>query len=247
MKFESKGNELMAGVGRNGFWSAVFRVFRISRSLAIVIALVVSLAANATLFVGGVLYDTVGNVLEKATGLQTASAKQRKTIKSLQKENRQLRGQIKRIRGVARSAAKRTVARSVKSVKRGFATLAGKAVPFAGVAVSVGVTAWEIKDLCDTIRDMNGISREIDPSQPTVENETTVCSVPVPTTEEILRKVAESPHAVWQASRGFVPELPSLSDTEAFTADIWTSTQEFLGSQWDRFEFLRREEEDEGG
>lgn len=237
----------MAGAVSNGFWSAVFRVFRISRSLAIVIALAVSLAANATLFVGGVLYDTVGNVLEKATGLPTASAKQRKTIKSLQKENRQLRGQIKRIRGVARSAAKRTVARSVKSVKRGLATLAGKAFPVAGVVVSVGVTAWEIKDLCDTIRDMNGISREIDPSQPTVENETAVCSVPVPTTEEILRKVAESPHTVWRASREFVPELPSLSDTEAFTADIWTSTREFLDSWWGRFEFWRREGEDEGG
>lgn len=247
MKFESKRNELMAGVGRNGFWSAVFRVFRVSRSLAIVIALVVSVAANATLFVGGVLYDTVGNVLEKATGLQTASAKQRKTIKSLQKENHQLRGQIKRIRGVARSATKRTVARSVKSVKRGLATLAGKAFPVAGVAVAVGVTAWEIKDLCDTIRDMNGISREIDPSQPTVENETTACSVPVPTTEEILRKVAESPHTVWQASRDFVPELPSLSDTEVLTAGIWGDMKEFFDSPWDRFEFWRREEEDEGG
>jgi hypothetical protein len=225
----------------------VFRVFRISRSLAIVIALAVSLAANATLFVGGVLYDTVGNVLEKATGLQTASAKQRKAIKSLQKENRQLRGQIKRIRGVARTAAKRTVARSARSVKRGLATLAGKAFPVAGVAVAVGVTAWEIKDLCDTIRDMNGISREIDPSQPTVGNETTVCSVPVPTTEEILKKVTESPHAVWQASREFVPELPSLSDTGVLTAGIWGDTKEFLDFQWDRFEFWRREEEDEGG
>lgn len=247
MKFGSKGSELMAGVGRSGFWSAVFRVFRISRSLAIVIALAVSLAANVTLFVGGVLYDTVDNVLEKITGLQTASAKQRKTIKSLQKENRQLRGQIKRIHGVARSAAKRTVARSIKSVKRGLATLAGKAFPVAGVAVSVGVTAWEIKDLCDTIRDMNGIKREIDLSEPKVDDETTVCSVPIPTTEEVLRKVATSPHAVWQASKKFVPELPSLSDTEAITADIWSGTQEFLDSQWDKLDFWRRKEDDEGG
>ena len=237
----------MADAGSNGFWSAAFRVFRISRSVALAIALIVSLAANATLFVGGILYDTVDNVLEKATGLQTASAKQRKTIKSLQKENRQLRGQIKKIRGVARSAAKRTVARSVKSVKRGLATLAGKAFPVAGVAVSVGVTAWEIRDLCDTIRDMNGIKREIDLSEPKAFNETTVCSVPIPTTEEVLRKVAASPHAVWQASRKFVPELPSLSATEALTADIWSGTQEFLDSQWDKFDFWRRKEDDEGG
>ena len=237
----------MVGAGRSGFWSAMFRMFRISRSVAIVIALAVSLAANATLFVGGVLYSAVDDVLERVTGIQTASAKQRKTIKSLQKENRQLRGQIKKIRGVARSAAKRTVARSIKSVKRGLATLAGKAVPFVGVAVSVGVTAWEIKDLCETIRDMNGISKEIDPLKPTADNETTVCSAPVPATEEVLRKVAASPHAVWQASKKFVPELPSLSDTEVFTAGIWVDTKEFLGSQWDKLEFWRRKEADEGG
>ena len=76
----------------------MYGVFRISRSLVIVIALAGSLAANETLFVGGALYNVVDNFLEDVTGLQTAAVKQRKVIRSLQKENRQLRKQIKKVK-----------------------------------------------------------------------------------------------------------------------------------------------------
>ena len=214
-------------------WSTMFRFFRISRSLAIVIALAVSLAANALLFVGGVLYNVVDDFLESATGLQTASAKQRKRVRSLKKENRQLRGQIKKVRTVAYTAAERTVNRSVKFARRSVATLAGKAIPVAGAAVSAGVTAWEIKDLCDTIRDMDSIRREIDPPEAAADNGTTVCSMSVPTPQEILAQVVRSPKAAWEKSRKFLPDLSSLKDVRSSLKDAlkgaWKNIISFLG------------------
>lgn len=223
----------MASLNGGGVWSALYRVFRISRTLAIVIALAVSLAANATLFVGGVLYNVVDDFLEDVTGLQTASAKHRKAVKTLKKENSQLRGQIKKVRRVARSAANRTLTRSVNSVKRSLATLAGKALPFAGAAVAVGVTAWEIEDHCETIRDMNSIRRQIDPSEAAADSETTVCSMPVPTVEQIWAQIKVSPQKAWEESKDFVPDLKPLMEIRDFTTEFWKDTWKDIRSFFD--------------
>lgn len=226
----------MASSNDGGSWKSIHRAFRISRAFAITIALAVSLAANATLFVGGVLYNVVDDFLASATGLQTASTKQRKVIRGLQKENRQLRGQIKKVRGVARNAAKRTRNRLVNSAKRSVATLAGKAVPFAGVAVSAGVTAMEIKDLCDTVRDMNGIVRQIDPSDAEADGEPTVCSMSVPSVGEIWARIKDSPKEVWEEARNFVPDLKPLNEMRELTSVFWKDTLKDIRSIIGSFE-----------
>ena len=56
------------------------KAIRLSRTLIIVIALVVSLGANVTLFVGGVLYSFVDEFLDRAVGLTTAAATERKAL-----------------------------------------------------------------------------------------------------------------------------------------------------------------------
>ncbi len=73
-----------------GLWRFVGRSLRVSRSMAIILLLVASLATNAALFVGGVLYNVIDEALESATGLATATGKQRKAIKELKRKNRQL-------------------------------------------------------------------------------------------------------------------------------------------------------------
>ena len=226
----------MARLSGRGFWSAVYRVFRLSRTMAVVVALAVSLAANATLVVGSVLSSVVDDFLADVTGLQTASAKQRKTIRSLQKENRQLQEKTEKI-------MKRVRRRVVKSAVRTVGTLSGKAFPGVGIAVSVGVTALDIKDFCDTIRDMNSVSREIDPSEAADDSETTVCSMRVPTVEEIRTQIRTiSPQEVWEKSKNFVPDLNLLTDRTVSFTELWRDTRSFLGSHWDEFYFWRHED-----
>lgn len=232
----------MANLNGGGFWRTMYGVFRISRTLAIVIALAVSLAVNATLFVGGVLYNFVDDFLEDATGLQTASAKQRKVVRSLQKENRQLQ----KVRTVARTAAERTVKRSVKLAKRSVATLAAKALPVAGAAVSAGVTAWEIKDLCETIKDMNSIRREIDLSEATADSESTVCSMRVPTVERILSQIEISPQKAWEESKNFVSDLNFPTSVRDFPAERWKDIKSIISTYRNKFYFWRREDSNRG-
>lgn len=226
----------MARLSDRGFWSAVYRVFHFSRNMAVVVALAVSLAANATLVVGSVLSSVVDDFLADVTGLQTASAKQRKAIRSLQKENRQLREKTEKI-------VKRVRRRVVRSAVRTVGTLSGKAFPGVGIAVSVGVTALDIKDFCDTIRDMNSVSRYIDPSEAADDSETTVCSMRLPTAEEIRTQLTTiSPQEVWEKSKNFVPDLNLLTDTTVSSTELWQDTKSFLGSHWNELYSWRHED-----
>ena len=59
------------------------KAVRLTRNLVVVIALVVSLGANVTLFVGGVLYGFVDKFVEEAFDLATAAGKQRKALAAL--------------------------------------------------------------------------------------------------------------------------------------------------------------------
>ena len=131
------------------------KAVRLSRNLIVVIALVVSLGANVTLFVGGVVYSVVDEFVDRAFGLTTAAATQRRALAALKKKNvdlqtanRKLRGQLGNVRHVVASAAERSRTRLLRSAKRSVATLPGKALPYAGAAVVAAVTAMEIKDLC---------------------------------------------------------------------------------------------------
>ena len=56
------------------------KAVRLTRNLVVVIALVVSLGANVTLFVGGVLYSVVDQLVDQAFDLDTPWGKQRRDL-----------------------------------------------------------------------------------------------------------------------------------------------------------------------
>ena len=199
--------------------------------MAMVLVLVASLAANGALFVGGVLNNVIDEAIESVTGLATATSKQRKLADDLKRKNRQLvdrnrslqhrmtkvrresgrlKGRMARLRTVTNVAVKRTVARSANAAVRVVATAPGKAVPYVGTAVVVGAAALEIKDLCDTIRDMKAIQREIDPSESHSEDERKICGMDTPTQEEILNQIKTVPLDAWQRSQAFLTDLDPI-------------------------------------
>ena len=276
----------------NGNSSVVGRIFRVSRTVILAGVLVLSLAVNATLFVGGVIYDVVDTFVENVVGLQTASVLQRQALNKLQRQNRQLRGQVQTVRtanqrlrgqvqtvrsanrqlrgqvqtvgaanrqlrgrvqtvrtanqqlrgqvqtvrsanrqlqrevqtlgtanrqlrgqvGRVRTTVERTRKRLQGSAVRSFATLPGRALPFAGTAVSVAMTGLLIRDLCDAMKDLNGIEKAAWPPTDTEGTGTEVCSVRVPTKEKVWADVVTSPETVWEKSQEFAPDLPDWAD-----------------------------------
>ena len=111
--------------------------------------------------------------------------------------------------------------RSLKSAKRNIASMPGEAIPWIGTSVIVGVTAYEIYDLCETIKDMNELKKAFNPSDSLSDEELTVCSLEVPSKEDILVTVKNSPWAAWEKAKDITPTLEEIKATEMPDLSSW--------------------------
>jgi hypothetical protein len=100
-----------------------------------------------------------------------------------------------------RTAAERVAGRTVTGARRSLSSVAGQAIPYAGVTLILGLTAAEIDDACDTLKDINRVS--------------TVCGMQVPASADVLAEVANNWGAAYQsaaeamnAAGGRVPAIP---------------------------------------
>ena len=196
-----------AGRSAAGFWRSLFRVLRTFRTLILVLVLSVSLAANAALFVGGVLYNFVDEALESIVGLDTATARQNRENRDLRKKNSQLNQRVAKYNKVANGAVERTIQRSTAAVTRSVITLPGKAIPYIGMPVVVGVTALEVDDFCSTLEDMREIQRELELDETPIDGETRICDTELPTKDEIEELIKSKPREILQSSREYLPDI----------------------------------------
>jgi len=89
---------------------------------------------------------------------------------------------------LSRSIGKRTVTR----VSRSLATLPARVIPFAGIAVTVGFTAWDAAEACESLRDMAAMRDALDLAPDPEGSETTVCGQAIPTEQELGGMLAGS-------------------------------------------------------
>lgn len=94
---------------------------------------------------------------------------------------------------VVQKVSKRIATRSIVSASRNVSSLPGEAIPVLGTALVVGVTAWDIYDLCETIKDMNEINGAF--GHPS-EDQQMVCGMKVPTREQVMADARGN----WQAA-----------------------------------------------
>ncbi|MEP2533854.1 hypothetical protein [Shimia sp.] len=97
---------------------------------------------------------------------------------------------------------------------RNFGSMAAEAIPFFGVAAIVGVTALEITDACETLKANYDLNVAFNPTEAIPEEVQTVCSIEVPTKDELIKMVAKSPSQAWAQAKSYTPSLPEVSDFE---------------------------------
>ena len=102
--------------------------------------------------------------------------------------------------------------RSLKSATRNVSSMPGEAIPWLGTAVIVGVTALELYDLCETMKDMTELKRAFDPTFASSEEELEVCALKVPPKEEIIEAVINSPELAWSKAKDVTPTLEELKE-----------------------------------
>ena len=115
-------------------------------------------------------------------------------VKTLSKENKQLKKQnsnfkkkekIQKIKLAKAHKITRNVAiRTAKNVTLNVTSIFGEAVPFLGIGLIVAVTAMDVHNGCETIKDTNKLLNLMDFDGVT-DQENTVCGINVPTFQSV--------------------------------------------------------------
>lgn len=200
------------------------RLFRFLRTTIMVLLLVGSVSLN----VATVAFTSVAMVLstafEAVTGAASVVGGANRSLDAKTKEVEALRrsqtvryrGQQKLVPEAVQDTTTRVARRTAAGAVRNTSSIAAEAIPVVGIAAIVALTAWDLKDSCDTMRDLQELQRSFSLEVLNEPEVTEVCGMKVPTKEEVYRSVKTAPGLAWQSATALLPELPE------FTAPAWS-------------------------
>lgn len=213
------------------------RLFRITKTLVFALLLVVSLSLNiATVAIGSVammvsgVFEAVTGAASVVGGLRRDDAQKSARIASLSREidakdlklarmsdevatlrkprTVSYRGQQRLLGEAVSDTSTRVSRRMATAAARNAGSVAAEAIPIAGIAVIVAVTAWDIHDSCETMKDLHALDLAFNPQADRDPEITEVCGMTVPTRDEVWAAVRSSPGAAWDMAQQYVPDLP---------------------------------------
>lgn len=190
---------LLRSVG--GIWSALM-----------ILLMLGSLALSVTMTLLPAVFATVAGVVEGVSGLTSVATRAQRREAALVRDlgvarsradnlARELgartvtyRGEKVAMRAAVKDASTRVARRTSIAAGRNIAATVGEAIPFWGIAVVVGATAWELKDACDLMGEMHELDLAFNPEDAVTDTE--VCGLRVPSRAEIWQEVKASPGAI---------------------------------------------------
>ena len=172
------------------------------RKLFIILIFIGSLCLNAAMFISETIYSIASSVFTELTGMPTAASK-------IHPKNTKINFKGKKVTvaqavGSTTNGVKR---RAAKTAVRSVSAMAFEAAPLIGTAAIVGITALELRDLCETAKDMDALNRALNPDEATDVDRTAVCSIAVPTREELQYKVSDRSEEISNEFKTFFLEL----------------------------------------
>lgn len=188
----------------------------------IIIALLVALNL-ATLTVSAV-FATASGVIS-AVGLSTVAA--RAAVQPMQASAASRR--------IARDTAQRVTQRVQRGVVRNIGSVSGEAIPVIGIGVIAGALALEVKDACDTARDMTGLEAALaSPTNADTARDIAVASFDcvamirerlpnyktLPTKEDIWATTAQAPAKAYEAARDVGINLAEINWSGQFAQTV---------------------------
>ena len=208
-----------------GLVRTFFGLFRAVRTALLVLFLVTSLSLN----VASVAFSSVATHMASAYGavtgtkavttqLEKSVATKDKKIASLTDDVAKLRaskhvtyrGQKKLLSEAVEDTTTRVGRRIAANAGRNIGSMFGEAIPFVGIGVIVAATTWEIKDSCDTMKDLHELDVAFNPSNAAQDGAQEVCGMAVPSKAEVGRMVKESPGKAWDKAKVSLPDLPDF-------------------------------------
>ena len=154
------------------------------------------------------LVVTVKNHTAQRKHLESENSKLNNRLGTVSREKAEMEN---RTRHAAKKAMRNVSARSARGVARNVAGAAGESLPVIGTAIVAGMVYMDVKDACDTLKDLNEMSRAVG-IEP--EDESKVCGVRVPTQEELAAFAMSNWKNAYQSAAAAIGKpiaLPSVS------------------------------------
>jgi len=85
--------------------------------------------------------------------------------------------------------------------------MAIEAIPYLGVAAIVGVTAWELKELCETVKDIEALNLALNPDSEKRDDQHSVCSLKIPTKDQLLQNGSATSEELGNKVKSYLSEL----------------------------------------
>jgi hypothetical protein len=98
-------------------------------------------------------------------------------------EHNALRAAHSTMQSTSGAIARRIAARTAAGASRNVGTLMGKVVPYAGAASVLAITAWDLADACQSLKDLNDLAIASGNAKGT--EEATVCGMRMPSVDEV--------------------------------------------------------------
>lgn len=185
------------------------------RRAVVLLLLIASLALNVATVTSTAVFAAVSAVVSAATGLTTVAAREA----GLQATRR----------GAVRQTAQQVTTRMQRSAARSSASVFAEAIPFVGIGVIAAALALEIRDACDTARDMHVLDGLMaDPlADPAILANGFSCSELIPQAEDlpdgdaIMQRMRESPSKAWASGRAWFETLPDFTPPDLAVGREW--------------------------
>lgn len=107
----------------------------------------------------------------------------------------------KKTRNAVNKHSQSVSTRLLRSSKRQVVTAPGKSIPFYGVAFIAGLTALDVYEACETIREINELNVAIG-TQPEIESTNKICGLKAPNYEQLSTQINSN----WQAAYSVAAE-----------------------------------------
>lgn len=110
---------------------------------------------------------------------------------NLRQKYQQLHTKLESHKLKANTISKSVIKRSAKSAAKNVTSVFGEAVPYFGTALIISVTADDVIDACDNIREMNDMAAFFE-TDSDLDQQNTVCGTKVPSADEIKATIKQS-------------------------------------------------------
>jgi hypothetical protein len=167
-----------------------------------ILLLILSLSLNVAMLANQAVFAMASSAFTALTDMPTAASKIHP-----KNTNVNFKGQKVTVAQAVGSTTSGVKRRAAKTAAKSVSAMAFEATPLIGAAAIVSVTAWELKDLCETAKDMDALNRALNPDEATDIDQTSVCSITVPTREELQEKVSKQTEEVTNNFKTFFTGL----------------------------------------